>query len=566
MVVDLDDARAQDPGIVGAKAARLAQARRAGLPSLPGVVVPLDVARSAIRAASEALARGGSGAARLAIMDTDVDSGVIAALEEDTARLGYPLVARSSSPLEDSGVWAGAFSSFEDVGRADLRTAVRGVWTSAFTVHALERCEAAGGHPADVELAVLLQPQVEPVCAGSARVLAEGGVDVHAVRGSARDLMEGWEVGVRAHVAADGTVHADQEALELGEAALAAAAGLANDVRGALGDNLIEWAWTGAEIVLLQSSQVREHSPAAPATPPHLRDPMALRVARLVQSYPGPLGEELVLPWALGVSHVPAATAVCTRAPADLPVDDPLSCLTDAAALAADLTKEAWQERPDHARRRAVAALRNLRGPEPDAALTALAGVRPVDPDRGARVLALLGRAAADLVRHGKLPDEDRIWWHAPAVLESFSERECLPAPSTPTAGRIGPTPWEPFIHATVRAHGHALHGVAVVPGIAAGRVIVVRNPHDPPRIRDRDVVVVDRPLPALASLLWSASALVAGSGNPAAHLMEVAAALGVPTVLGVDFSPFGGLAGLAAGDRLAAVDGATGAVALVDA
>ncbi len=95
---------------------------------------------------------------------------------------------------------------------------------------------------------------------------------------------------------------------------------------------------------------------------------------------------------------------------------------------------------------------------------------------------------------------------------------------------------------------------------------MVVRNPHQPPPILNRDVVVVERPLPALASLLWTASALVAVAGNPAAHLMEVAGSLGVPTVLGVDLSPLDGIAALAEGDRLAAVDGKTGTVTIVDA
>ena len=146
---------------------------------------------------------------------------------------------------------------------------------------------------------------------------------------------------------------------------------------------------------------------------------------------------------------------------------------------------------------------------------------------------------------------------------------ELIGGAATARAGRPagqGPDRWEPFIHAAVQAHGTVCHGVPVVPGVAAGRVLVVRNPHHPPRIESRAVVIVERPLPALASLLWTASALVAVAGNPAAHLMEVTASLGVPTVLGVDLSAFGGLAGLVEGDRLASVDGTTGMMAIIDA
>jgi phosphoenolpyruvate-protein kinase (PTS system EI component) len=95
---------------------------------------------------------------------------------------------------------------------------------------------------------------------------------------------------------------------------------------------------------------------------------------------------------------------------------------------------------------------------------------------------------------------------------------------------------------------------------------VVVRDPHDLPPFEDRDVLVADRPLPALAPSLWRAGALVTATGNPAAHLMEVANSLALPTVLAAELTMFGGLAGLAAGDWLAAVDGDTGAVTFLPA
>ena len=50
-VVELDDPRAVDPALVGAKAANLARARSAGLPALPGVVLDhqLEPDRSRVR-------------------------------------------------------------------------------------------------------------------------------------------------------------------------------------------------------------------------------------------------------------------------------------------------------------------------------------------------------------------------------------------------------------------------------------------------------------------------------------------------------------------------------------
>ena len=125
----------------------------------------------------------------------------------------------------------------------------------------------------------------------------------------------------------------------------------------------------------------------------------------------------------------------------------------------------------------------------------------------------------------------------------------------------IGPDRWEPFLHAAIRSNGQATSGTPVVPGIAAGRVVVVRNPHTPPPFEDRDVIIADRPLPALAPLLWRAGALVTVTGNPAAHLMEVANSVALPTVLAAELASFGGLSGLAEGHWLAAVDGDTGVV-----
>lgn len=554
-VIDLDDDRARDRTIVGAKAARLAEARRAGLPALDGVVVPVEVARPALAAGAEALERGGSGRARLALMDVEVPAEVLAELSEAAERLGTPLVVRSSSPMEGDAAWSGTFSSFDSIGVEDLRTAVRGVWASVFTVHAVERCEALEVEPADVELAVLVQRQVDPVCGGSARLTADGAVSVHAIAGAPRDLLQGWETGVRARVV-DGVVVDGDAAEALGEAPMLAAAALVHRTRAALGDDLVEWAWVDGDVVLLQSTSAPAAAPRADAGPtdPRLAAPEAVEVAHLVHRFPGPLGERLVLPWAFGLSAIlpdPGPVA---------PSDDPEADLARAAELAAQLTKQAWQHRADGGRD-VVDAIAALRGPDPFPALELLATTRRVDPAAGGEVLRLVAGVAARLVERGDLRLARRVWR---SPLERLAG--LLRGADAQDPQRHGPDRWEPFLHAVVREAGTRLTGLAVVAGIAAGRVAVIRDPHAPPPFDDRDVLVADRPLPALAPLLFRAAALVTTTGNPAAHLMEVANSLALPTVLGVDLGAFGGLDGLARRPLLAAVDGDAGEVALLDA
>ena len=64
--ISLATAPAADPAVVGQKAAGLARATAAGLPALPGWVLPLDESAPAIAAGVAALERGGGPAALLA--------------------------------------------------------------------------------------------------------------------------------------------------------------------------------------------------------------------------------------------------------------------------------------------------------------------------------------------------------------------------------------------------------------------------------------------------------------------------------------------------------------------
>jgi phosphoenolpyruvate-protein kinase (PTS system EI component) len=77
--------------------------------------------------------------------------------------------------------------------------------------------------------------------------------------------------------------------------------------------------------------------------------------------------------------------------------------------------------------------------------------------------------------------------------------------------------------------------------------------------------LLVDQPVPALAPLLFSARGIIARSGAAGSHLAGVARSLGVPMVIGCHPEQ---VTGPAAGDGtwLAAIDGSTGAVALLPA
>ena len=67
MLHDLDSEAALDPSRVGAKAAWLARARRAGLPVLPGFVVDAVASREHMALGASMLPARGSGGARLAL-------------------------------------------------------------------------------------------------------------------------------------------------------------------------------------------------------------------------------------------------------------------------------------------------------------------------------------------------------------------------------------------------------------------------------------------------------------------------------------------------------------------
>ena len=136
-VLDLDDARAQEPEVAGAKASALSRARVAKLPALPGFVVTTEGVRALV-------ARDKSGAAMFAVHDKWRE------LSENGER---SLVVRSSSPNEDgaSQSMAGMFTSVLDV---------RG-WP-AF----LDAVDAVARSGQGAPIAALVQPFLQPAWGG----------------------------------------------------------------------------------------------------------------------------------------------------------------------------------------------------------------------------------------------------------------------------------------------------------------------------------------------------------------------------------------------------------------
>ncbi|MGH3326485.1 MAG: PEP/pyruvate-binding domain-containing protein, partial [Streptomycetales bacterium] len=421
-LLSLDMPAARDPRCAGAKAARLAQAWAAGLPVLPGVVVPASVSAAALSRGAVAAGQGGSAAARLAVLDAPVEDRLRRDLVSHAARLGSTLVVRSSSPLEGDPTWAGAFTSYLGVAAGELVTAVRGCWASVFGRAALERAAHVGVRPEDLGLSVLAQPELEFEVSGTATRRRDGTVEITWVAGSPAPLVSGWEPGRRVVVAADGDADRDAGAgVPLGAGLATAIVDLAGRVAAEFGDAHLEWGSHGGAMVLLQSRSGSDTpaAPPPPATPAGCGSVAAARLARAIaRCTPTGAGgvagaEQLILPWAAALPELPPPSA-------PLPYDA-------AAALALRLTEQAWSRPADEARRILAAIRDGLRSD----ALAMLEQLSPVD-----------ARAAAQLV--------------ATAAL----------APAEPRTARASQGRWEPFLGAVALATGTPHRGDPAAPGL----------------------------------------------------------------------------------------------------
>lgn len=553
-LLDLDDSRCADPAVAGGKAAVLCRARATGLPILSGVVVAAPVSRSHMARGRDALTRRGSGGARLEVSLGGLDDTLATELTARVAPLGDVLVVRSSSVLEMSGEWSGAFTSYLDISPEEVARAVTGCWASAFTVATLERYESAGVEPGSADMAILIQPALVPEFGGTARLEGEDTV-ITAVAGSPAPLVQGWEPGHLARVGSDGQVSGAAALQLMGETLAASVAATVRRAHDAVGSTTFEWAVVDGEVILLQLTPAEVTAPRTDLlVAPGPAGGSAREVARLARRYPGPLGEELVLPWALG----DPVGLVRDVEPADLP---PRVALNEATEHASRLTAEVWSRPRDEAAGRALRALRAIRGSEPQDAWEAIATLRRPDPERAALVLACMATVRRAMVEAGAITWADLGWY-----LELEQVRRVLDGEPVTKRQRIGFDRWEPFNAAVVMREDRMAHGVSAAPGIAFGRLRWIPNPGRMDGFRPRDVVVAPYPTPQLAALLWDAAAVVTTGGGPAAHLFESARALAIPAVAGAQLEDVLGVRLVDADGRFGlAVDGLSGRVFVSD-
>ena len=249
-LVSLDDPAALDAGRVGAKAARLAEARQRSYPVLPGVVVPAECSAASVSRTEAILRRSGLGAARVAAASAPVDEDLRSNLAS-ARNLGDLLVVRSSTRLDDDGRWSGAFASLADVLPDEVHVAVRSCWASLFSPDAAARFEASGEHRARVGMAVLIQPQVQSDAGGWTRVMGDT-IEVAAVAGHPGPLFQGWVAGQRMTLTRDGLGAGG--ALPVTPDALKALAALAWNAHDDLGATRLEWAIVDGRPIILQVS------------------------------------------------------------------------------------------------------------------------------------------------------------------------------------------------------------------------------------------------------------------------------------------------------------------------
>ena len=534
-LLKLDDDAALDAGVVGVKAAHLAHARAAGLPTLPGLIVPEAAGRPAVRAGRAALEARGLGAARGAVTGHEISADLLAALSR-TAELGDKLAVRSSSRLDDSGALAGALASYLEVRPGELATAVRGCWASVFAPQLVARLDNLGIAIDDVGPAVLIQPHVNPEAGGWAR-LAGDCVEIAVVAGSPAPLLAGRHPGQRVTVTADGSVVGGPPDDNLDPAVLALVADLARragrEVRGA---TRMEWAIVDGSPVVLQLSKIVDHHGPGRRPTGDFSGRAYDRLARATTPRRGRLADGFLAPWAAAFDGLPPASVV--------EAEDGSAALFERAALVAVELRRAVgaaaQVPPEEI------AGRLARG-DPELAN----GLADVDVDAGiaAWLLGALETTAQGLVHTGWLRTPDELWRYSADSIMAALGGHHLAQPARWLGDR-----WDDMLFAVAATRGEMKTGVPASAGRAAGRAIVVRGPDDAAAMRDGDVMVATWAIPNLSPLLWRVSALVTVGGSPAAHLCEVARALHVPAVVaaGVTSQCDGGML---------AVDGETGEV-----
>ncbi|MGI9584696.1 MAG: PEP/pyruvate-binding domain-containing protein [Acidimicrobiia bacterium] len=545
----LTDDRALDIELAGAKAAWLARGLRADLPILPGFVVSATASREYLSLGGEALAESGSGAARMAIIRADPPA-VLEELEAATADWSEPLVARSSSILEAGGEWSGAFTSYLDLRHGELAVGVRGCWASIFSANTLERFEASGKDPREAPMAVLVQPALQTDFGGTARLVGDV-VEVAAVRGSPAPLVQGWEPGVAARVDAEGGIDGPAAIELLDTELINQVADLLVTAHTEIGATGCEWGIASGDVFLFQLTRSVQPSVDESSTlVPELAGSEAERIGALVRRYPGPLGEALVLPWALGLRSPDLSVPVVT-------LEANLDSIDEIRQAAERLTAQVWAQPRGQANESARRALQALRGTDPAEAIGRIVDLRPPDPEAAGMILGLIDALADATTRTGLITQPELIWQVEPADVGKAMAGETLTRRE-----RYGFDRWEPFTASVVTATGKRAQGQSAGPGVAAGRMCRVLDTEDMESFRPRDVLVSTHPVPNLAPLLWDASGIVTTGGSAGAHLFESARAVGIPAVCGIRLEEvLGGDLAAVEGEYVLAVDGSNGTV-----
>lgn len=565
-VLSFESDQSLDLSIVGAKAARLAEAFQKGLPVLPGVVVPVSESAELIKSAVASIPKVGVHAARFEVMESELPC--LSDLETNFPYLNSDLVVRSSSPLEDAGVFSGVFSSYLGVrGSQEVNTACRGVWASS--LHELEEesseLEYAG-------MAVLIQPEIHPQFSGTAQV-HETKVTIVTVAGSSAPLMAGWASGTTTHLPRDaGQVSITKEASQslLRNEDLDLVAGLAVEVLDKVNADLIEWAIVDGRIYLLQAKTAGSNQQDGPTLDEDdgLFIPEgACAIAEVVYTLAGDVGDRLLSPLMLSQLESRRSLLPLCRVPTE-----PLHSLP---------TLEEWQAMREHAEEASrdlwssseltqgpEDLLKELRGGSIDKAVEQVSSLDHYSLEALEELARTLGCIAASMFARGALARIEDFWALERDDLEGFfrsagefDTQSCRM--KVQNQRRHALMRWEPFIYSTIMAHGHKLRGEAVSPGVGAGRVLYVPGLPTSTTPIPRMVLVAPNPIPQLAPLLWGAAGLVTFSGSEAAHLIEVARSVGVPTVINCDEAVLRSFIGDSSGLVLAAVDGGHGVVSV---
>ena len=551
-LVWLDEAEARNTALVGAKAGRLAEARRQGLPVLDGFVVPVESSAAAVGDGAAALrSRRNSGAARTAVFDHGIPH-LASELAAAAEKLGETLVVRSSSRVEAGGIWAGAFATYLGLRPDEVAVGVIGCWASIFNPATLRRAEIAGIEPGDIGMGVLVQPELSPVCGGTATVGGGGEVTVVTIPGHPGPLGAGRQPAEVAVVAGDGAIHDGDNSRWSPD--LRRVARLARQASERMGCRHIEWAKDGSgDIYLLQAqpgARTRPGSVPPPAPRPSWRgNPYLLRMVRMMVRYPGPVGERWVWPWAIGMDPpAPVAGESTCRTCAGIAAE----VREGTAALAAQ-------------RRRGMAGDDALEGawsalgrgdPAPLLALIQRSG--PVNATEAAAQVRRLADLAVSLADAGVIPSPGWMWYLDPGTLNEPEGRK------QGLGRRIGISRWDPFIYEVTASQGESISGLPSAPGWGAGRLRAVRTAEDAAQVSPREVIAARQPIGNLAPLLWNAAGLITSEGSPGAHLFEVAEWMGVPAVSGVGIDAWMEAGSRCSGpgeERIVAVDGDRGRV-----